>query len=464
MSGRRNGKKEVVRIDVDWLLSESTNPSDRDSSWFRPIFIALVCILISVWSWPYASKEWLKWEWQQQLAHISGQHAEDVMPILLALHELNPSRTFDMVLELGSSDSSKRYIAFHLLERRIQQWSGTIRPTESEMKELIDSLNSEHIRLPESILLRGQLAAQIRPLIRKDVPDAWKLLASIDAMIIQSEPSGVSATEAESVPKISKTDVVAMVVPAAKPTIKATQFRINDNSMEAVEPNDPPIIPQLQGSQSNAAKIVMRTIPPSSNSGTLTDHAAATTVSQLPNLNISIPRTVAKAIMVQTPSLGAEPVEANVPLPDKVDYESQEFTMISGIDKRTLENLMPLLTSSQPRIVKQAFNELVRRRMTPSHLEIVIELAQGNVEQRLKAMDTIARDPSFHDRIPWLVWMAESADRNVRRRAVALLGSMTDPEAMRKLRILQSREPDSTIADQISQVLLASGTASISLR
>lgn len=41
---------------------------------------------------------------------------------------------------------------------------------------------------------------------------------------------------------------------------------------------------------------------------------------------------------------------------------------------------------------------------------------------------------------------------------------MTDPEAMRKLRILQSREPDSTIADQISQVLLASGTASLSFR
>ena len=328
MSGRRNGKNEVVRIDVDWLLSESTNPSDRDFSWFRRIFISLICILVSVWSWPYASKEWLKWEWQQQLAHISGQHAEDVMPILLALHELNPNRTF-------------------------------------EMKELIDSLNSEHIRLPESILLRGQLAAQIRPLIRKDVP---------------------------------------------------------------------------------------------------ADEAATKTVSQLPNLNISIPRTVAKAIIVQTPSVGGEPVEANVPLEDKVNYESQEFTMISGIDKRTLENLMPLLTSSQPRIVKQAFNELVRRGMTPSHLELAIELAQGNVEQRLKTMETIARDPGFHDRITWLVWIAESADRNVRRRAVSLLGSMTDPEAMRKLRILQSREPDSTIAEQISQVLLASGTASLSFR
>jgi len=382
MSGRRVGKKEVVRIDVDWLLSESTNPSERDFWWFRPTFVALICILIAVWSWPYASKEWLKWEWQQQLAHISGQHSEEVLPILLALRELNPSRTFEMVQEIGSADSSKRSVAFHLLEQRIQQWRGTNQPTASEMTELIDSLNSEHIRLPESILLRGQLAAQIRPLIRKDIPNATKLLASLDAMIIQSEPSSMSITA----------------------------------------------------------------------------------VANLPNLNIAIPRTAAKGILVQTPSVGFEPMGANVSSEDRLAFDTHEFNMISGIDKRNLENLMPLLASSQTRIVQQAFNEFVRRGMTSSHLDIAIELAQGNVEQRLKAMDAIARDPGFHDRIPWLVWMAESADRNVRRRAISLLGSMTDPEAMRKLRILQSREPDSTIADQISQVLLASGTASNSFR
>ncbi len=340
MSGRRIGQKEVVRIDVDWLLSESANPSDRDFSRFRRIFVALVCILIAVWSWPYASREWLKREWQQQLALISGQHFEDVLPILLALHELDPSRTLEIVQEIASADSSKRLI----------------------------------------------------------------------------------------------------------------------------EPNDPPSLNPPQSLNSNIASIVMPTVPPFSKSVTQTDQAATTPVSHLPNLNISIPRTVAKAILVQTPAVGNEPVEASVSSQDRLAYDTQEFTMISGIDKRTLENLIPLLASSQTRIVQQAFNELVRRGMTPSHLEMAIELAQGNVEQRLKAMETIARDPSFHDRIPWLVWMAESADRNVRRRAVALLGSMTDPVAMRKLRILQSREPDSTIADQISQVLLASGAASNSFR
>ena len=102
--------------------------------------------------------------------------------------------------------------------------------------------------------------------------------------------------------------------------------------------------------------------------------------------------------------------------------------------------------------------------MRPPQLEIAVVLAQGDVEQRLKAMDTIARDPKFEDSIKWLVWMADNADLSVRRRAVVLLGSMTNPEAMLKLRLLLRREPDSAIAALINQVLLASGTASNSVR
>ena len=177
-------------------------------------------------------------------------------------------------------------------------------------------------------------------------------------------------------------------------------------------------------------------------------------------MNLSIPQTVAKAA---TPIAIAELAEA--PLSDNQPHRSQELTAISGIEKRTLEQLLPLLTSSQNRIVQQAFNELVRRKMTPAQLDLVVSLAQGDIPQRLQAMETIAKDSSFPYPITWLVWMAaENADRDVRRRAVALLGSMTDSDVRRKLRILYSREPDRAIADQISQVLLASGTATISVR
>jgi len=454
MSGRRNRKKKVDRIDVDWLLGESAHPSVRDFSWFRRVFISLICILAVVWSWPYASKRWLNWEWQQQLANPAGKPSEDVLPILFALNELNPNRSDEIVQQLGSADSRNRTMAFQLLEQRIQHWSGTTKPTTAELISLVDALGSDRLRLPESIHLRGKLAAQLRPFIQRDTPDASIILASIDAMMTQAEPSA------------PMTIAVATAGPATKSPVAATRFRISDSGPDTSIPLDPPSIRQRQSSQSlrqDAERTAMESGPVLTSMRTLIDQAETTTVSELPNMNLSIPRTVSKAMVVQTPTVSSELVAALVPSTASVPYDPQESSVIRGFEKRPLEELLPFLTSSQSRFVQQASSELLKRGMTQPQLEIAISLAQGDVEQRLKAMDLIIRDPTLNA-IPWLVWMAESADRSVRRRAIVLLGSMTDPDARRKLRILQAREPDSAIADQISQVLLASGTASISVR
>lgn len=379
MLGRRNRIKEVVRIDVDWLLGETTTKSHRDFSWFKRVIVYLTFVSAVVWSWPYASKAWLKWEWQQQLAHLSGKQSDDVLPILLALKELNPS------LNDGS-------------------------PT------------------PPSI--ETPLMAAL-PSISKSLSD----------FVVEA-------------PEVARVN----------PTRTATRMSIHGSGSGDVDSLDPPTMRQLQ----NAAPIVeikpvdMTPIPTSMR--TLRDQSTTTGVPQLPNLGLTIPRTVNKAIVVPAPSVLPEPVEDLTSNADNITIHTSEPNVPRGYEKLPLEKLLPLLTSSKSTTVQHAFNELVRRGMTPSQLEIAVGLAQGDVEQRLKAMETIARDPNFEDSIKWLDWMATSADRNVRRRAVALLGSMAHPDVMRKLRILLSREPDSAIADQITQVLLASGTASNSVR
>ena len=471
MSGKKNRKKEIVQIDADWLLGESNVPSERDFSWFRRIFVCLICILVAVWSWPYASKQWLRWEWQQQLSNVAGKQSEDVLPILLALNELGPIGNEEIVEQLASPEPSKRTFAFQLLEQRITQWKQASRPGTSEINSLIDALGSKRVRSSESLLLRGQLAMQLQPLLN-DLPEASKLQASVDAMIIQGERSGMPAAAPS-----------ATIIPKMKPTVVATRIRMNDSAIQAGSASEvvathsstneyAPVAPSpfdtaslshlqnrphtLQGKSTESGPVL-------TSMRTLTDQATSASVAHLPNLNLSIPRTVPRAAIVPTPSFSAEPADANASGIENVAFNSQPPTVIKGIEKRNLEGLLPLLTSAQSRIVEQALFELERRGMTTPQLEIAMALAQGDVEQRLKAMETIAKDPKF-DAIPWLAWMAGGADRTVRRRAVVLLGSMTDPDAMRKLRILQSREPDSAIADQINQVLLAAGTASISFR
>ena len=379
MLGRRNRKKEVVRIDVDWLLGETTKKSTRDFSWFKRSIVYLTFVSAVVWSWPYASKAWLNWEWQLQLAQLSGKQSDDVLPIMLALKELNPSQ----------NDAS---------------------PTQPSIET---------------------------------------------PLIVASSSVAKSITDVDlEVPQIAR----------VSPTRPATRMRINDSGSDDAYSLDPPSMRQLQ----NVTRIVeskpidMTPIPTSMR--TPRDQATTTGVPQLPNLSLTIPRTVNRAIVVPVPFVSPEPVEDLTSSADNVTIQTPESNVIRGIEKLPLEKLLPLLTSSQTRIVQQAFNELISRGMTPPQLEIAVALAQGDVEQRLKAMEIIARDPNFEDSIKWLEWMGASADRNVRRRAIVLLGSMAHPDAMHKLRILLSRESDSAIADQITQVLLASGTASNRVR
>jgi hypothetical protein len=136
---------------------------------------------------------------------------------------------------------------------------------------------------------------------------------------------------------------------------------------------------------------------------------------------------------------------------------NQASTTIRGIEKLPIERLFPLLSSTLPKIVQEASKELVQRGMSAPQLELAIDLAQGNIEQRTMAMDRLVGDQDV-DPIPWLVWMAEQSDIQVRRKAVSLLSLMPNPNAIQTLHMLKLREPDSAIVEQISQVLLASGS------
>ena len=233
MFGKRNRKENTVRIDVDWLLGESNSQASRDFPWFPRIILSLVCVLAVVWCWPYASRQWLNWEWHQQLAHSMGKQSEDVLPIMLAIHELNPSNSREMVEQLGSSDSNKRTFAYHLLEERIQQWSSIDLPPVVEITSLVESLNSDRIQSPESVLMRAQLAAQLRQLVTNQFPNAPTVIASIDAMLVQGEPTRRPREQSDRTkPKQSSAPTVATTFRLVMVAISVTQ-RLNHQACDS---------------------------------------------------------------------------------------------------------------------------------------------------------------------------------------------------------------------------------------
>jgi len=160
---------------------------------------------------------------------------------------------------------------------------------------------------------------------------------------------------------------------------------------------------------------------------------------------------------VDTRMAASKSVVEIAPNPVSSDEDSDEPTL-RGIRKLPQDKLLRLLESRQDRMVTQAAQELQRRGVQPEHLELGLELARGSVAERLQAMDTLVRVAGLNP-VPWLVWMAESSDREVRLRAVSLLGATADEEALQKLRQLKNKESDNRVAEQINQVLLAADSA-----
>jgi hypothetical protein len=135
---------------------------------------------------------------------------------------------------------------------------------------------------------------------------------------------------------------------------------------------------------------------------------------------------------------------------------------VIGIGRWKTEDLLTLLSSVTPRLASAAFHEL-QTRLSSQELDLAVELAQGTPEQRIQAMERLARDSQL-DPLPWLAWMGSEADREVRFKAVSLLGSINNDDSRLRLRMLHGRERDAEISRHIQSALLASGSVKPHIR
>lgn len=491
----RRVKKQKVQIDVDWLLGESTQDDVRNHVWLNRAIASLVCVVIAVVAWPYASKQILQLELQKQLAANSGDEA---LPILLALNDLSPDNPKVIAQQLANEDADRRRVAFQLMQSRISAVSSDPKNQRTNVQTLSQILETVPAASEETLALRGHLAAQLRRLVSVDAPEDSAIREQLDSIIAQAKPNAIAATSTPA-PIVSANDLNTN-----KPS-KPTKVRISDSG-----PNTAPT--QTGSSQPTSTSIASTQLPAAttlsskeetplrSQSQKLSDQTAfeppppsiptrfasasiaPSNSAQPQSTPIAASQSIPRSVAVNLPP--SEPVRLDNRFANKLhssnDLDTQTLAQpvvrktestiaksivqsdapepmpLRGIEKLSLEQLLPLLASTQPRIVMQASEELMRRGMTKTQLDLVIQLAQGTIEDRLQALDAIVHSNQF-DPVPWLVWMAESSDKAVRKKAITLLGSTADQNALRKLRLLKQREVDATIADQINQVLLAAG-------
>ena len=128
--------------------------------------------------------------------------------------------------------------------------------------------------------------------------------------------------------------------------------------------------------------------------------------------------------------------------------------------ERAGENADPLpdlalirqLASGDPRAASAAEVELQRRGYLPLHLELARRLADPDTAVRLALVDALPLVAGIDAR-PWLTWLARDPDARVRKAAIAVIATSSDPALRAQLRELQRQEPDPEVLRMLRGIL-----------
>lgn len=167
------------------------------------------------------------------------------------------------------------------------------------------------------------------------------------------------------------------------------------------------------------------------------------------------PRIVARSTAPVTAPLRAQQA-TDLTAPDNTQVPDQANANVRRIDKTPLQtfstrSVIGLLASNQAATRDQAVEELVRRGLSNEEIRIANQLAASQVEVRLGLLDSIIRRSDLDPR-PWLLWLAEDTNREVRIRAVTALEAMNDSAVTATLRKRLSVEDDPAVIALLRQL------------
>ncbi len=167
------------------------------------------------------------------------------------------------------------------------------------------------------------------------------------------------------------------------------------------------------------------------------------------------PRIVARSTAPVTAAF--RPQQAtDLTTPDNAQAPDQANANVRRIDKTPLQtfstrSVIGLLASNQAATRDQAVEELVRRGLSNEEIRIANQLAASQVEVRLGLLDSIIRRSDLDPR-PWLLWLAEDTNREVRIRSVTALEAMNDSAVTATLRKRLSVEDDPAVIALLRQL------------
>lgn len=129
-----------------------------------------------------------------------------------------------------------------------------------------------------------------------------------------------------------------------------------------------------------------------------------------------------------------------------------EYLSGGPFEAYTTRSVIAGLRSVQPQLRDAAHRELQRRGFDQTALLLAERLADPDIRVRLALLSELARHDELDPR-QWLQWLGEDAEPEVRRQAIAALGTMDQAETVQWLRERLAVERDPAVADLIRRIL-----------
>jgi len=438
-------------LDTEWLLGSPDNRGPWRRRFLYHSGIVLFLVALSVGLWPTLSKSWVQTQLTQQ--YHNGPSADSRNEAMIALAEMLPESLPVVIAGLSKPVPEEAHLAFEALDYYVGQL--TTLPVEQRRGSLAELIHALEVVTPslsyDSAHFTTALAARVTAVQQSDQHPGALLTLAACKRILENRHSSNPATTA-TYAKLSDTSDSA---PRDQPHTSVIA------SLSDIFPDQ---APERQPSTIEEVSTVDNATTPVRMSLKSNDDVD---IEPLPFESTSTSNATANAGQLKQKLLRANrfiPVAGtlNVPIQSNAVPIVSSKEEVVGIARWKSEDLLTLLSSVTPRLASAAFHEL-QSRLSPKELDLAVELAQGTPERRIQAMEGLVRD-SHVNPIPWLAWMGSEADRDVRFKAVSLLGSINNDDARLRLRMMHSRERDVEISRHIQCALLASGSAKPHIR
>ena len=382
--------------------------------------LAMVAVLFAVLIVAQAqSRRWLLERWVNGFADLP---VTEQVQRLLQIDALGDIATETIARRLAASEDSVAATAYELLRGHLNAWSS--RDSESLGLAHKNMINGLEAIAPE---LSGERARWAKELLNQT------LLECVDRESEQMDKAYQAANR-----------VLAILTPTSPLETTPSNTIASNDSNPATPAADsayqhPRLVPlpvRMQNAEQSTA------VEPSRPAPELVEIASEVHSMQNKPLAIMPARIIDTSASVK-------------PTPGKIDNEVIQpvrHLTHSSFEAFDTKSVITLLGNSQADLRDQAVEELVRRGLSNEEIRVANQLASPVVEVRIGLLESIANRRDIDPR-PWLLWLAEDSNREVRLRAISSLGTMNDGSIKQSLRQRLTSEHDPAVIAQIRRIV-----------